>query len=109
MRLTNVGQPLKCLNRLSIPHTVAPSRDYAYRIWFQINCLGHVANERYFNGLLKGVFLDQFQNQFRRAQYAWFTTLRRQCSRQTFHPYCYKFCPLPLNKRPKIGLVHHLT
>jgi len=63
-RPTSVRQPLKSLNRLTIPHSVAPSRDNNYRIWFQKHGPEHlVANGRYCNDLPEGVHLDQFEKQ----------------------------------------------
>jgi len=63
-RSTNVLQPLKKLNRLAIPHTVTPSRNNTYRIWFQKYGTDHrVANGGYFNGLPRGVLHAQFQKQ----------------------------------------------
>ena len=61
-RPTNVRQPLKRLNRVTIPHTVASSRYNTYRIWCQKHSPEHlIANGRYSNGLPKGVHLDKIK------------------------------------------------
>jgi len=67
-RPTNVRQPLKSLNRLTIPHTVAPSRDNTYRILLQNHGSEYLfANGRYCNGLPKGLHFDQFQKQISKS------------------------------------------
>ena len=63
-RPTHLSRPLKSMNRLTKPRTVALFRDNTHSIWFQKHGPEHlVANGRYCNGLPKRVQLDQFQKQ----------------------------------------------
>ena len=60
----NIRQPLKILNRLTIPHTLTPSRDNIYSVRFQEHGLEHlIANGQYSYPFPKGVHLNQFQKQ----------------------------------------------
>jgi len=107
---TNMRQSLKSLNRLAIPHTVAPSWDNTYRIRFLSHSQEHLfANRRYCDSLPKGVHLDHFQKQIPKS-----TTCLPQyidvvhSVGQQFFPIVKNFV-LPPHTRPKIGIVHHLT
>ena len=89
-RPTYVRRPLNSLNRLTIPHTLAPSRDNTYRIWFQKNGTEHLLLKgRYYDSLRKGVHLDQFQIQIPKStaclpQYIYVF----QAGKPTVPPYC---------------------
>jgi len=60
----NISQPLKTLNRLTIPHTITRSRDNIYSVRFHEHGSEHlIANGRYCKSFPKGVHLNQFQIQ----------------------------------------------
>jgi len=61
---TNICQPLKGFNRLSMSHSVPCSRDNTYSVLFQKHCPEHLIENGWYSFCLpKRVHFDQFQKQ----------------------------------------------